>query len=95
METEPAIDGNQLRRNLLNRIPDRGHRVSGRLVLVAAAASLVAVLVGLETGRWSRGPVVTDDPVVHEAGANVILVLREGNEPIYIATGTSTDRLGE
>ena len=33
--------------------------------------------------------------VVHETGTNVILVLREGGEPIYIATEASNDRVGE
>jgi protein tyrosine/serine phosphatase len=38
---------------------------------------------------------ISDREVAHETGANVILVLREGNEPIYIATDTSNDRIGE
>ena len=93
--TEPAIDERQLRRNLLARIPDRTPRTRSRLVLVAAAASLLAVLIGLENTRQPRQPVITDGEIVHETGANVILVLREGSEPIYIATEPPNSRVGE
>jgi ferric-dicitrate binding protein FerR (iron transport regulator) len=92
--TEPSIDERQLRRNLLARIPERRHRTRSRLVLVAAA-SLLAVLIGLENTRQSRQPVITDGEIVHETGANVILVLREGCEPIYIATEPPNSRVGE
>jgi len=93
--TEPSIDERQLRRNLLERIPDRKSRTRSRLVLVAAAASLLAVLFGLENSRQPRQPVILGGEVVHETGANVILILREGGEPIYIATETSNDRVEE
>ncbi len=93
--TEPAIDERQLKRNLLQRIPDRKSRTRSRLVLVAAAASLLAVLIGVENTRHSRPPAFADGDVVHETGTNVILVLREGGEPIYIATEASNDRVGE
>jgi hypothetical protein len=93
--TEPSIDERQLRRNLLARIPDRRPRTRSRLVLVAAAASLLAVLIGLENTRQPAQPVVAGGEVVHEIGANVILVLREGGEPIYIATGTSNNSVEE
>ena len=93
--TEPAIDERQLKRNLLQRIPDRSFRTRSRLVLVAAAASILAVLIGIESFRNPRPPAFPDDAVVHETGANVILVLREGGEPIYIATEPSNDRVGE
>jgi hypothetical protein len=93
--TEPAIDERQLKRNLLQRIPDRSSRTRSRLVLVAAAASILAVLIGIERFRNPRPPAFPDDAVVHETGANVILVLREGGEPIYIATEPSNDRVGE
>jgi len=84
--TEPSIDERHLRRNLLGRIPDRRPRTRSRLVLVAVAASLLAVLIGLENTRQPTQPVIAGGDVVHETGANVILVLREGGEPIYIAT---------
>ena len=93
--TEPSIDERQLRRNLLARIPDRKPRTRSRLVLVAAAASLLAVLIGLENTRQPRQPVILDGEIIHETGANVILVLREGSEPIYIATEPPNSRVGE
>ena len=93
--TEPTIDERQLKRYLLERIPDRRPRSRGRLVLVATAASLVAVLIGLETTRRPGDPFVSDDLIVHEVGANVILVLREGNEPIYVTTERADDGTGE
>ena len=83
--TEPAIDERQLRRNLLTRIPDRRPQPRLRLVLVAAAASLLAVLIGFETTRVPPGPgVFEEQAVVHDPGGNVILVLREGGDPIYV-----------
>jgi hypothetical protein len=93
--TEPAIDERQLRRNLLARIPERRNRTRSRLVLVAAAASLLAVLIGLENIRQPRLPVISDSEIVHETGANVILVLREGGEPIYVATELTNNRAGD
>ncbi len=93
--TEPAIDERQLRRNLLQRIPERKSRMRSQLVLVAAAASLLAILIGVENFRHPRPPAHSDDAMVHETGSNVILVLREGGEPIYIATESSIDELGE
>ena len=93
--TKPAIDERQLRRNLLQRIPDRKSRPRSRLVLVAAAASLLAILIGVENTRHARPPDFSGGTVVHETGTNVILVLREGGEPIYIATEASNDRVGE
>jgi hypothetical protein len=92
--TEPTIDERQLKRNLLARIPDRKSRTRSRLVLVAAA-SLLAVLIGLENTRQPRQPMIAVSEVVHETGANVILVLREGGEPIYIATEPPNNRVGE
>ena len=93
--TEPSIDERQLRRNLLARIPERRNRTRSRLVLVAAAASLLAVLIGLENIRQPRLPVISDSEIVHETGANVILVLREGGEPIYVATELTNNRAGD
>ena len=89
--TEPSLDEQQIKRNLLDRMPDRRSRPRTRLVLLAAAASLLAVLIGIESSRRPRGTIATEESVVHETGANVILVLREGNEPIYIATETSNN----
>jgi ferric-dicitrate binding protein FerR (iron transport regulator) len=93
--TEPSIDERQLRRNLLARIPDRRPRTRSRLVLVAAAASLLALVIGIETTRRPQPPITAEGAVVYETGANVILVLREGSEPIYVATEPSADRIGE
>jgi hypothetical protein len=93
--TEPDIDEIQLKHNLLAKIPDRMPRIRSRLVLVAAAASLLAVLIGLENSRQPRQPVFSRAEIVHETGANVILVLREGREPIYVATEPPHDSVGE
>ena len=93
--TEPAIDEQQLRRNLMQRILERKPSTRSQLVLVAAAASLLAILIGVESSRHPRPPAFSDGAVVHETGSNVILVLREGGEPIYIATEPSNDRVGE
>jgi hypothetical protein len=87
--TEPVLDETQLRRDLLQRIPERRPRPKTRLVLAAAAASLVAVLIGIESVRRAPTSVVGDEAVVHETGPNVILVVREGMAPIYIATERS------
>ena len=93
--TEPAIDERQLRRNLLTRIPDRRRQPRLRLVVVAAAASLLAVLIGFETTRVPPGPVVIEEQaVVHDPGDNVILVLREDGDPIYVAIGRSHETNG-
>ena len=89
-QTEPAIDERQLRRSLLNRIPDRRPQRRVRLVMVAAAASLLAVLIGFEATRVQPGPGVADEQmVIHDPGENVILVLREGGDPIYVAIDRS------
>jgi len=90
--TEPAIDERQLKRNLLDKIPEAKPPVRPRLVFVAAAASILAVLIGFETTRRLQLPAIADETVVHETGGNVILVLREGGEPIYIATERNGDR---
>lgn len=94
-ETEPSIDERQLRRDLLQRIRDRRTRPHHRLVWVAAAASLLALVIGIETTRRPLPLTASGDSVVHETGANVILVLREGSEPIYLATDAPTNRIGE
>jgi hypothetical protein len=75
-------------------MPDRRPHTRGRLVLVAVAASLLALVIGIESSRRPRAPIVFEGTVVHETGANVILVLREGGNPIYVATESSGDRTG-
>lgn len=88
--TEPKLDERQIRRILLNRIPDRRRQPKMRLVMVAAAASLLAVLIGMETLRAPSDPVMAEVPaVVHDPGENVILVLREDGDPIYVAIDRS------
>lgn len=90
-EADPAIDERELRRNLLSRIPERRSRHPRRLVLVAAAASLVAVLIGIETTRHPATPVPPDQlTAAHEIDEGVVLILREGKEPIYVLTGSMT-----
>lgn len=94
-QLEPAIDEDQLRRNLLDRIPDRRPRPRTRLVLAAAAVSLVAVLIGFETTRRPPPPSIAERPVVvHEMGENVILILRENGDPIYLAVDRSQEKKG-
>jgi hypothetical protein len=85
VDTEPTIDEREFRRQLLSRMPDRHPRPRARLLLVAAAASIVAVLIGFESLRGpSRSEVFERSPVVHELGANTILILREDGEPIQV-----------
>jgi hypothetical protein len=93
--TEPTIDEQQLKRNLMERIAERRLGTRSRLVLLAAAASLLAVFIGLESTHRPRPEVVATGTAVHETGANVILVVRESGEPIYIATETSKKPAGE
>jgi ferric-dicitrate binding protein FerR (iron transport regulator) len=84
---EPSLDEQQIKRNLLDRTPDRRSRPRRRLVLVAAAASLLAALIGFESIRRPQAPVASVEPaIVHETGEGVILILREGKEPIYVLT---------
>ena len=92
-QKEPVLDERQLKRNLLDRISDRRSKGLTRLVLVAAAASVVALLIGIESTRQPVPPQVVQTPeVVYETGANVILVLREGADPICVVT-ESADRV--
>lgn len=82
---EPKIDENRLKRELLERIPERRSYRRARLVLAAAAASMLALLIGYETSRQPISVPNAEPPeVVYETGPNVILVLREGAEPIYV-----------
>jgi hypothetical protein len=92
---DPAFDEIQLKRALREKIPERRPRPGTRLVLVAAAASLLAMIIGIESIRRPPGIEVMNEAVVHDTGANVILVLREGNEPIYIATERSNAGMEE
>jgi hypothetical protein len=85
--SEPSLDERQLKRNLLQRLPERRPHRNTRLVLVAAAVSLVALVIGYESSRHPATPPTVEAPeVVYETGPNVILVLREGAEPIYVLT---------
>ena len=63
--------------------------------MVAAAASLLAVLIGYEATRVPPGPGIVDEQmIIHDPGENVILVLREGGDPIYLAIGRSHEPNG-
>jgi hypothetical protein len=93
--TEPAIDEDQLRRNILARIPERRRQPRVRLVLLAAAASLLAVFLGIESNRHTGAPQPAQSTaIVHETDRGVILILREGKEPIYVLTGSSENHEG-
>ncbi len=94
--TEPKIDERRLKMDLLERIPERRSSRTTRLVLAAAAASTLALLIGDESSRQPISlPDVEVPEVVYETGPNVILVLREGEEPIYVLTEPSTRDAGE
>jgi hypothetical protein len=95
-ETEPRIDETRLKRELLARLPETRSLGTGRLVLVAAAASMLALLIGYESTRQpGTSPPVEASEMVYETGPNVILVLREGAEPIYVVTEKSQGDTGE
>jgi len=87
--SETEIDGDRLRRDLLERISEPSPSPRMRLVFAAAAASVLAMIIGIGSLRRPPATSTADDAIVHDAGANVILVLREGKEPIYIATERS------
>ena len=94
--SEPKLDERRLKMNLLERIPERRSSRTTRLVLVAAAASMLALLIGYESSRQPITlPTVGPPEVVYDTGPNVILVLREGAEPIYVLTEPSTRDAGE
>ena len=94
--TEPALDETQLKRKLMERTRERRLRHRTPLVLAAAAAGLVVVLVVLEsTRRWGIPISSPEVDMIHETSDNVILVLREDRNPIYVVTDSSTAREGE
>ena len=95
-ETEPGLDERQLKRELLERLPEKRSNRTTRLVLVAAAASMLALLIGYESTRQpGTPPPAKPHEIVYETGPNVILVLREGAEPIYVVTEPSNKDAGE
>ena len=94
--SEPALDEVDLRRALMERTRDRLPRRRTPLLLAAAAAGLVAVLIGLDSNRRHDGPTdLSEGGMVHETSKNVILVLGEGRNPIYVVTDLTTDGEGE
>jgi hypothetical protein len=80
----PAIDEAQLSRNLLERMEGRPHRRAP--LVLAAAAAVLAVLIGVESVRMRQTPEGGVSEVANEPSENVILVLREGKRPIYLVT---------
>ena len=96
-QTEPTIDELTLKRNLLQQLTPRRTRTKTRLVFATAfAGSVLALVIGLNTMRVTVPPAAqTETSVVHEVGENVILVLREGGEPIYLATEPIADSEGD
>jgi hypothetical protein len=90
-----VIDEREHRRNLLNRISEQRPRSRRNLFLLAAAASLLAVLVGIESNRNAGAPQPAQSIAVgHETNRGVILILREGKEPIYVLTESLENREG-
>lgn len=95
-ETDPKLDERGLRRELLERLPENRSNRTTRLVLVAATTSILALLIGYESTRQPGAPPPAKPPeIVYETGPNVILVLREGAEPIYVLTEPSATKVGE
>jgi len=85
--TEPATGDAQIRGAILDRLPERRSRTRVPLALAAAAASVAALLIGLQSTRQPPTPHVFEVPeVVYEVGDNVILVLRDDGPPIYVLT---------
>lgn len=94
--TEPALDEVGLKRAVMERTRDRIPRRRVPLVLAAATAGLLAMLIGLDSSRRQSIPISSPEGgVVHETSDNVILVLREGGNPIYVVTDSTTDGEGE
>ena len=91
---DPVIDEVQLKRNLRQRIPDRRPRPLIRWVAAAAAASLLVGIIGVESIYRSRPTSEIDEVAVHEINEGVILILREGKEPIYVLTGSAPNGEG-
>ena len=56
VETEPMLDERRLKRELLERLPEKRSRPTTRLVLVAAVASMLALLIGYESTRQPGTP---------------------------------------
>jgi hypothetical protein len=93
--TESTLSEAELKRAMMERTRDRYSRRRTPLVLAAAAAGLVAVLIGLESNRRQSVPIGPSEVgMVHETSENVILVLREGRNPIYVVTDSSADGEG-
>jgi len=85
--SEPSFDERRLKANLRQRLPGTRPSRSVRLVLVAAAVSMLALLIGYESMRQPLSPpAAAATEMVYETGPDVILVLREGAEPIYVLT---------
>jgi hypothetical protein len=85
---ESRIDEERLRASLPMRLPSRRRRAT-RVILLAAAAGLVLAFVGLTTLHVSRGPVGGPFPqerstIVHHLDDNVVLLIAEDSEPLYI-----------
>ncbi len=85
----------EVRKYLLERIPDRRLSRRSRLVLVAAAASLLAVFIGVRSSWKPPEREHLEGSIVHETGSNVVLVLREGKSPIYVLTDRTVDDGGK
>ncbi len=86
--SESAISDDHLRSTLPVRLPPRRKRRL-RFALLAAAASLALVLVGVRVQYFPSNP---DDlsqlegqpSVVHQLDENVVLLISKDTEPLYI-----------
>lgn len=93
---DPTIDEAQLKRNLFERTRDRRPRHHAPLVLAAVTASLIVIFIGIESTKQPVAPQISEPhDIVYEASENVILVLREGADPIYLLTEPSAADTGE
>lgn len=95
LNTDSALNEAQVRKGFLERISDRRFTQRSRVVLVAAAASVLAAFIGIRLARPPSGPDEIRQSMVHETGPNVVLVLREGKSPIYVLTDTTDDDGGK
>jgi hypothetical protein len=84
-ESEPSLSEVDLRRKLPARLRDRRPARRLRVALVAAAAAMVAVLVGVQATRQPAPRRTVEAPeVIYDTGENVILVLRNDGVPMYV-----------
>lgn len=86
--TESGITEDQIRATLPASLPLRKKRPV-QVALLAVAASLVLVLVGVRSIHYLSGPVgpqqLAEAPtIVHRLDENIVLFISKDSEPVYI-----------